>query len=597
MARKLTLSAQDKQHLKNFLRQAQTLSDIFGTATDKAVAIGATTGFCDPDGEFLFDKFPAIKERVQKLFQELHAQLTTTITEGNRREWLLSAAKNDAMVEKLCKRAGISADRAKEWLQPNMEALEAFQGRKERGMGLSDRVWRLTDQFKGELEMALELGLGDGKSAADLSRDVREYLNEPHKLFRRVRNEKGQLRLSRSAAAYHPGQGVYRSSYKNALRLTATENNMAYRTADHERWQRLDFVIGIEILLSNNHPCEDICDELAGEYPKTFKFVGWHPFCRCIAVPKLADDDEFIERQQALIDGQDVPEGGYSGEITEIPEAFNNWVRNNAERIENAAKSVPYFIRDNLSAVKAALRPTAGRRSYERWEMNASDVSERRCGNFTTNGFTAEDYNNSPMGGINLPLLDARISEIFREAGAEVSYRNLGVNEHGAMITWRLAKGQGEMSRFFKKEADGSITVEHSFFELAKQYQGKGLSKTLFRELYEHYRGIGVSKIEVHANIDRGGYTWAKYGFYAWDKSYADIALSEARRTGHKSLKQAEKLIEDFYATHKSATPFPMHKIAALPDGKGLLYHADWCGFIDLRDAEQRAIFEAYIGL
>lgn len=356
MARKLTLSAQDKQHLKNLLRQAQTLRDIFGTASDKAAAIGAATGFCDPNGEFHFDKFPAVKERVQKLFQGLHEQLTTTITEGNRREWLLSEAKNNAMVEKLCKRAGISTDRAKEWLQPNMDALEAFQGRKERGMGLSDRVWRLVDQFKGELEMALELGLGDGKSATDLSRDVREYLNEPHKLFRRVRNEKGQLRLSKSAAAYNPGQGVYRSSYKNALRLTTTENNMAYRTADHERWQQLDFVIGIEILLSNNHPCEDICDELAGIYPKTFKFVGWHPFCRCIAVPKLADEDEFIERQQALIDGKDVLEGGYSGEITEMPEAFNNWVQNNAERIENT-KNVPYFILDNQKLIQQAMKP------------------------------------------------------------------------------------------------------------------------------------------------------------------------------------------------------------------------------------------------
>lgn len=357
MARKTTLSAQDKQHLKNLLKQALTLRDIFGTATDKAVALGAATGFCDPNGEFLFDKFPAIKERVQELFRGLHGQLVSTISEGNRREWLLSAAKNDEMVKRLCERAGISTDRAKEWLRPNMEAFEAFQGRKERGMGLSDRVWRLTDQFKGELEMALELGLGDGKSAADLSRDVREYLNEPHKLFRRVRNEKGQLRLSKSAAAYHPGQGVYRSSYKNALRLTATENNMAYRTADHERWQQLDFVIGIEILLSNNHPCEDICDELAGVYPKTFKFVGWHPFCRCIAVPKLADEDEFIARQQALIDGQDVPEGGYSGEVTYMPDAFNNWVQNNAERIENV-KNVPYFIRDNQELVQDAKNPS-----------------------------------------------------------------------------------------------------------------------------------------------------------------------------------------------------------------------------------------------
>lgn len=387
MARKLTLSTYDKQHLKNLLRQAQTLRDIFGSATDKAVTIGAASGFCDPEGEFLFDKFPAIKERVRKLFDGLHDQLTTAITEGNRREWLLSEAKNDEMVERLCKRAGISADRAAEWMQPNMAALDAFQGRKERGMGLSDRVWRLTDQFKGELEMALELGLGDGKSATDLSRDVREYLNEPHKLFRRVRNEKGQLRLSKSAAAYHPGQGVYRSSYKNALRLTATENNMAYRTADHERWQQLDFVIGIEILLSNNHPCEDICDELAGVYPKTFKFVGWHPFCRCIAVPKLADEDEFIERQQALIDGKDVPEGGYSGEITEMPEAFNNWVQYNAERIENAA-NVPYFIRDNAAPVKAALHPTppATRVKHVRTDDEAEQLqtiwNNRRMRNF-----------------------------------------------------------------------------------------------------------------------------------------------------------------------------------------------------------------------
>ena len=354
MARKLTLSAYDKQHLKNLLRQAQTLRDIFGSATDKAVAIGAATGFCDPEGEFLFDKFPAIKERVRKLFDGLHDQLTTTISDGNRREWLLSEAKNDEMVQKLCKRAGISTDRVKEWLQPNMTALDSFQGRKERGMGLSDRVWRLTDQFKGELEMALELGLGDGKSAADLSRDVRGYLNEPHKLFRRVRNEKGQLRLSKSAAAYRPGQGVYRSSYKNALRLTATENNMAYRTADHERWQQLDFVIGIEILLSNNHPCEDICDELAGVYPKTFKFVGWHPFCRCIAVPKLADEDEFMNRINAELADEAVPEGGYSGEITEYPDAFTTWVQNNAERIENATTQ-PYFVRDNHAIVNNIL--------------------------------------------------------------------------------------------------------------------------------------------------------------------------------------------------------------------------------------------------
>ena len=111
----------------------------------------------------------------------------------------------------------------------------------------------------------------------------------------RVRDKHGNLRLSKAAKAYHPGRGVYRSSYRNALRLTATENNMAYRTADHLRWQQQPFVVGIEIKLSNNHTCKgvigrfvDICDDRAGVYPKDFKFVGWHPHCRCYCVPKQA---------------------------------------------------------------------------------------------------------------------------------------------------------------------------------------------------------------------------------------------------------------------------------------------------------------------
>ena len=107
-----------------------------------------------------------------------------------------------------------------------------------------------------------------------MARDLKQYLKHPDKLFRRVRDEHGILHFSKNAAAFHPGQGVYRSSYQNARRLAVTETNMAYRTADHERWQNQDFVVGIEIHLSGNHTCkgrdgkphrfEDICDQLQG---------------------------------------------------------------------------------------------------------------------------------------------------------------------------------------------------------------------------------------------------------------------------------------------------------------------------------------------
>lgn len=58
-----------------------------------------------------------------------------------------------------------------------------------------------------------------------MTRDLRNYLQHPDVLFRRVRDQHGILRLSQAAKDYHPGQGVYRSSYKNARRLTATETN------------------------------------------------------------------------------------------------------------------------------------------------------------------------------------------------------------------------------------------------------------------------------------------------------------------------------------------------------------------------------------
>lgn len=83
--------------------------------------------------------------------------------------------------------------------------------------------------------MGLDLGIGSGKAAPKLARELKQYLQNPDKLFRRIRDKHGMLQLSKRAAAYHPGRGVYRSSYKNARRLAATETNIAYRTADYER--------------------------------------------------------------------------------------------------------------------------------------------------------------------------------------------------------------------------------------------------------------------------------------------------------------------------------------------------------------------------
>lgn len=346
MAKQFNFGTYDQQHLRNLNARLKKITQAYDEAVRHGCALGERTGFNDPEGEFDFRDYPEIKKQLDDLLKDLRTNLGGIIKDGDREEWLLSCAKNDALVETITRTANFPKKALTQFKHQNMASLAAFQTRKVAGMGLSKRVWQLSDQFKGELELALELGLGEGKSADELSRDVRQFLREPARLFRRVRDEKGVLRLSKAAKAYNPGRGIYRSSYKNALRLTATENNMAYRTADHLRWQQLDFVLGIEIQLSNNHPCDDICDTLAGTYPKDFKFVGWHPFCRCFAVPKLAKPEDVADYSRRLADGEDVSGFEFPGKVEALPKKFTDWVQDNQERIDTA-KSLPYFLTDN----------------------------------------------------------------------------------------------------------------------------------------------------------------------------------------------------------------------------------------------------------
>ncbi|WP_423128238.1 hypothetical protein [Gaoshiqia sp. Z1-71] len=300
----------------------------------------------DPDKPFSFSDYPQTKSRIDKIFNVFAVNLAAIIHNGTKTEWLAATNKNDALVDRLLKTTDFKKEQVKHLYQRNLEALEAFQKRKIKGLSLSDRVWKYTRQFKGEIEMSIDIALADGRSAAELSRDIRGYLKEPEKLFRRVRNLRGNLVLSKNAMQYNPGGGVYRSSYKNAMRLARTEINMAYRESDFERWQQLDFVVGVEVRRSNHVFDCIVCESLKGKYPKDFKFIGWHPQCRCFAISILSTTDEFIKIETQKMRGEEPGAMQSVNEVKNVPSNFTKWISDNQERIERA-KSKPYFIIDN----------------------------------------------------------------------------------------------------------------------------------------------------------------------------------------------------------------------------------------------------------
>ena len=288
---------------------------------------------------------PAFARMLDNELTRFSCELEEANERGVTRAWTLSDHYGNIDMRGYLKRTGATALLSRYTLGTKeaqtahrAEAVRAFLDRRDRkGFTISGRVWRMAEQAMQHIETSLSEGLAEGRSAAELSRTIRQDLREPDRLFRRVRDKNGNLQLSRSARAYHPGTGVYRSSYKNALRLTRTEINVSYAEADFERWQRLDFVIGYEVRLSNNHTCNghpftDICDELAGKYPKWFKFTKWHPQCRCVCLAIFDDDPG-------------------AGEVRDVPPNFKQWVTDNQPRLDRSIKkgTAPYWVRDNFS--------------------------------------------------------------------------------------------------------------------------------------------------------------------------------------------------------------------------------------------------------
>lgn len=136
---------------------------------------------------------------------------------------------------------------------------------------------------------------------------------------------------------YHPGQGVYRSASMNALRLSSTTTNMAYRAADYERWNSQDFVLGIEIRRSdsNRGPCA-LCDSMVGKYPKHLNSQGF------IHLHLLCDSNSYGTGRFGRVFGNDtIPEELV---VKDIPQSAKAWVNKNLERAKDGAMNPILFV-------------------------------------------------------------------------------------------------------------------------------------------------------------------------------------------------------------------------------------------------------------
>ena len=371
-----------KERIKRTEAYAEQVRRLFAETVNEILALYKTVPELGEREMFSFDADgQARRDKTTRLLRRLHSVATEAVRQGVKLEWGEANKEADAVIADLFGEEVRKNPAFAGWTKRNGKAAERFMNRAEDGIDLSDRIWKTVKQLREEMEVAMTVSIGEGESASSMSRKVRQYLNDPDLMFRRfkykigedkdgkpVYGRKWKKRVKDEATgryrwedydkdSYKVGRGYYKSSAKNAMRVTRTETNIAYRRADNLRWRQMDFVLGYHVEPSKAHPKPDICDKLKGDYPKWFNFDGWHPQCFCVCTPILLNDAEAMEMMLAKRDGKTYTPK--QKPIDAVPANFSEWVRDNADKIAEARErgTEPYFLANNKQAVDDILHP------------------------------------------------------------------------------------------------------------------------------------------------------------------------------------------------------------------------------------------------
>lgn len=313
----------------------------------------------------------------------------------------------------------------------------------------------------------------------------------------------------------------------------------------------------------------------------------WGSNCRCYEVPILNTEEEFwdVNNNKPSVN-----------EVQDVPPAMRTWLNDNALRIQLAKVrgTLPYWIKDNGTFKKGQyhlnIEPTPKLLSaLEKAKFKRYTIDELKSAGIIIEN--SEFFNSTLAGNVDFDYI--KIKAVMTDIA-----NNFDINDMKIKIIplspqrfkIKIESDKMEVTRLFIKDRNEKIICQHELFTLNENLQGKGISKQVLTTFYEEYKRMNVDKIELLANINVGGYTWAKYGFYAED-------MFEAV-SGVRGL-AARNFIENWYKTNKLShdTPFPMHLIANRPEGKNWLLGNSWHGFLDLHNTEQVSIFEKYLGL
>lgn len=278
---------------------------------------------------------------------------------------------------------------------------------------------------------------------------------------------------------------------------------------------------------------------------------------------------------------------------------------------EDALADKPLYIWDHTGS----LRSTLAGHTLDRNGRTVLDGAGRVLADLPP-GYRAGHEPTAPLGlfeeklssgGMDIHSLGQRMFGNYASSSHVHQYSDGTATIQANIIDPETKAQIGTSTREFRPNGE----IYHSYFHLSSAYQGKDISRVLMKQQIPVYQDLGYNKVKVHANIDVGAYTWARYGFVpelnSWSSLRAGIAdkldrLAASGKVNPRAYTQVKGLLE-------SRDPRTIWNIADIREpfsdpqkpktntlGKALLLGSSWHGSLDLSDAATMERFNKYVG-
>jgi hypothetical protein len=250
-------------------------------------------------------------------------------------------------------------------------------------------------------------------------------------------------------------------------------------------------------------------------------------------------------------------------------------------------------------AEQQAIRRAAAELEARLGNIDAMFRPRSRVGaNVSSMSFHNSDAEVRQVLGVTKAQADTLFRTMIADYGAGVSFSvSASISGREASVHYTGSDGTTITRRF--TNGQNGLTVYHAYFKAGRT--GGGSGKHLFRCSMGVYKALGVTEVGVSANIDVGGYAWARFGYLPRDwgglrrtiGARLDGLVRSGRPPSEATVQKVRRLLE-------SDSPETLWAIADMRSGerqlgKELLLNTSWGGVMRMSHKPTMLRFAQYV--